>query len=92
MMPLKQTTIYRTPTTSNTKNNTQNEPETTNYTWQQVKNRKISNQTPETTTVGNSVLFHTQTNMTVALICILLNEYFFFQSVSLRLTPSMTSL
>jgi hypothetical protein len=38
MMYLQQTTINRTPT----KNNTQNEPETTtNYTWQQVKKRKI---------------------------------------------------
>jgi hypothetical protein len=61
MMPLQQTAINRTPTTSNTKNNTQNEPETTtNYTSQQVKKRKISNQPPETKTVGNSVLFNTQ--------------------------------
>jgi hypothetical protein len=32
----------------------------TNYTWQQVKKRKISNQTSETKTVGNPVLFNTQ--------------------------------
>jgi CRISPR/Cas system-associated protein Cas5 (RAMP superfamily) len=61
MMLLQQTTINRTPTRSNIKYNTQNEPETTkNYTWQQVKKRKISNQTPETKTVGNPVLFNAQ--------------------------------
>jgi hypothetical protein len=61
MMPLQQTTINRTPTTSSTKNNTQNKPETTkNYTWQQIKKRKRWNQTEETTTVGNPILFNTQ--------------------------------
>jgi hypothetical protein len=35
MMPLEQTTINRTLSTSNNKNNTQDEPEIrTNYTWQ----------------------------------------------------------
>jgi hypothetical protein len=44
MMPLQKTTINRTPSTSNDKNNTQNEPEIrTNYTWQQIKKRKNSN-------------------------------------------------
>jgi hypothetical protein len=60
MMPLQQT-INRTPTTSSTKNNTQNESETTtNYTWQQVKERKISHQTPEIKMVGNPILFNTK--------------------------------
>jgi hypothetical protein len=37
MMPLEQTTINGIPSTSNNKNNTQNEPEIrTTYTWQQV--------------------------------------------------------
>jgi hypothetical protein len=50
MMLLQQTTINRIPLTSNNKNNTQNETEIkTNYTWQLVKKRKRSNQTPETT-------------------------------------------
>jgi hypothetical protein len=61
MMPLQQTAIKKTPSTSNNKNNTQNEPEIrTNYTWQQVKERKRSNQTPETTMEGNPFLFNTQ--------------------------------
>jgi hypothetical protein len=61
MMPLEQTTINRTPSTRNNKNNTQDEPEIrTNYTWQQVKKRKRSNQSPETTMEGNSFLFNTQ--------------------------------
>jgi hypothetical protein len=61
MMPLQQTAINRISTTSNTKNNTQNEPDTTTiYTWQQVKKRKISNQIPETKTVQNPILFNTQ--------------------------------
>jgi hypothetical protein len=41
MMPLQQTTISRTPTTNNTKSNTRNETQTTNYTWQQIKTSKI---------------------------------------------------
>jgi hypothetical protein len=60
MMPLEQTTINRTPSTSNNKNNTQDEPEITNYTWQQVKKRKRSNQTLETTMEENSFLCITQ--------------------------------
>jgi hypothetical protein len=61
MMPLEKTTINRTPSTSNNKYNTQKEPEIrTNYTWQQVKKRKKSNQSPETTTEGNPFLFNTQ--------------------------------
>jgi hypothetical protein len=54
MMPLEQTTINRTPSTSNNKNNIQDEPEVrTNYTWQQVKKRKRSNQSPEIALEGN---------------------------------------
>jgi hypothetical protein len=61
MMPLEQTTINRTPSTSNNKNNTQDEPEIrTNYTWQGVKKRKRSNQSPETIIEGNPFLFNTQ--------------------------------
>jgi hypothetical protein len=49
-MLLQQTTINRIPSTSNNLNNTQNETEIkTNYTWQLVKKKKISNQTPEST-------------------------------------------
>jgi hypothetical protein len=61
MMRLEQTTIHRTLSTSNNKNNTQDEPEIiTNCTWQQVKKRKRSNQSPETTMEGNPYLFNTQ--------------------------------
>jgi hypothetical protein len=60
VMPLEQT-IDRTPSTSNNKNNTQDEPEIrTNYTWQQAKKRKRCNQSPETTMEGNPFLFNTQ--------------------------------
>jgi hypothetical protein len=53
MMPLEQTTINKTPPTSNNKNNTQGESEIrTNYAWQQVKKRKRCNQSPETTMEG----------------------------------------
>jgi hypothetical protein len=61
MMPLEQTTINRTPSTSKNKNSTQDEPEIrTNYAWQQVKKRKRCNQSPETTMEGNPFLFNTQ--------------------------------
>jgi hypothetical protein len=61
MTPLEQTTINRTPSTGNNKYNTQNEPEIrTHYTWQQVKKRKRSTQTPETTTEGNPFHFNTR--------------------------------
>jgi hypothetical protein len=61
IMPLEQTTINRTPSTSNNKNNTQGGPEIrTNYAWQQVKERKRYNQSPETTMEGNPFLFNTQ--------------------------------
>jgi hypothetical protein len=57
----QQTTINRTPSTSNNKNNTQDEPEIrTNYTWQQAKKRKRCNQSPETTMEGNPFLFNTK--------------------------------
>jgi hypothetical protein len=60
-VPVSTNTTNRTPTTNSAKYNTQNEPETTtNYTWLQIKKWKRSNQTPETTTVGNPFLFNTQ--------------------------------
>jgi hypothetical protein len=56
MVPLQQTA-----STSNIKSHIQNETvKTTNYTWQQINRRKSSNQTPETTTVGNPILINTQ--------------------------------
>jgi hypothetical protein len=58
---LEQTTINRTPSSSNNKNNIPDEPEIrTNYTWQQVKKRKRFNQSPETRMEGNPLLFNTQ--------------------------------
>jgi hypothetical protein len=56
MVPLQQT-----PSTSNIKSHTQRETvKTTNYTWQQIKRRKRSNETTETTTVGNPIPINTQ--------------------------------
>jgi hypothetical protein len=61
MMPLEQTTINRTSSTSNNENNTQDEPEIrTNYTWQKLKKRKGLNQSPEAKPEGNPFLFNTQ--------------------------------
>jgi hypothetical protein len=64
MMPLEQTTINRTPSTSNNNHNTQDEPEIRpNYTWQQVKKRKRSNQSPETKIEGNPFSLIPKTDM-----------------------------
>jgi hypothetical protein len=61
MMPLEQTTINRTPSTSNNKNDIQDEPEIrTNYTWKLLKKKKRSNQSSDTTMEENSFLFNTQ--------------------------------